>query len=100
MFSFFSAIMKQVVEKCVAGAKVLEICEFSDQLLLDGTSKVFKKEKEMKKGLYQILVCPFSSIETYYWSWPVQFVKISSFHLSSQMNKYLLRSQSLYLQIR
>ena len=31
-------------------AKVFELCELGDKLLSDGTSKVFKKEKDMKKG--------------------------------------------------
>ncbi|KAF2900522.1 hypothetical protein ILUMI_05671, partial [Ignelater luminosus] len=44
-------VLKQVVDKCVAGASVREICEFGDQLLIDETSKVFKKEKELKKGI-------------------------------------------------
>jgi len=44
-------IMKKILEKCVVGAKVSELCAFGDQLLIDGTSKVFKKEKEMKKGI-------------------------------------------------
>ena len=36
--------------KCVAGASVLSICEFGDGLLIEETIKVFKKDKEMKKG--------------------------------------------------
>lgn len=44
-------VLKQVLDKCVPGASVKEICEFGDQLLLDETSKVFKKEKELKKGI-------------------------------------------------
>ncbi|XP_013391205.1 proliferation-associated protein 2G4 [Lingula anatina] len=44
-------ILKQVVEKCVAGAKIVEICEFGDKLMLEETGKVFKKNKEMKKGI-------------------------------------------------
>ncbi|XP_067687260.1 proliferation-associated protein 2G4-like [Haliotis asinina] len=44
-------ILKQVITKCVAGASVLEICEFGDKQLIEETSKVFKKMKEMKKGL-------------------------------------------------
>lgn len=39
------------MEKCVDGASVREICEYGDQLLIDETSKVFKKEKELKKGI-------------------------------------------------
>jgi curved DNA binding protein len=44
-------ILKQSIAKCVVGAKVVDICDFGDQLLLEGTAKVFKKEKEMKKGV-------------------------------------------------
>ncbi|CAB3363543.1 Hypothetical predicted protein [Cloeon dipterum] len=44
-------ILKQVVEKCVVGASVRTLCEWGDQQILDETSKVFKKEKELKKGI-------------------------------------------------
>lgn len=40
------------MDKTVTGSKVYEICELGDKLLAEGTSKVFKKEKEMKKGMY------------------------------------------------
>lgn len=43
--------MKQVIEKCVDGASILDICEYSDNLILEETGKVYKKEKEMKKGI-------------------------------------------------
>ncbi|XP_065170653.1 proliferation-associated protein 2G4 [Atheta coriaria] len=44
-------VLKQVLDKCVAGASVREICEFGDSLLLEETGKVFKKEKDLKKGI-------------------------------------------------
>ncbi|KAF4516882.1 hypothetical protein B566_EDAN011226 [Ephemera danica] len=44
-------ILKQIVDKCVVGASVREICEFGDKEILDETAKVFKKEKELKKGI-------------------------------------------------
>jgi len=46
-----NSILKQVVQKCEAGTKVLEVCELGDKLLAEETAKVFKKEKEMKKGI-------------------------------------------------
>lgn len=49
--SSFLGVLKQVIDKCVAGTSVREICEFGDQLLTEETSKVFKKEKELKKGI-------------------------------------------------
>ena len=45
-----AGIMKEIIGKCVPDAKVVEICEFGDQRILEETSKVYKKEKEMKKG--------------------------------------------------
>ncbi|KAF5286835.1 hypothetical protein FQA39_LY00368 [Lamprigera yunnana] len=44
-------VLKQVIDKCVPGASVREICEFGDKLLLEETDKVFKKEKDLKKGI-------------------------------------------------
>lgn len=46
----FPGVLKQVIDKCVVGASVRETCEFGDGLLLEETSKVFKKEKDLKKG--------------------------------------------------
>ena len=43
-------ILKQVIGKCTPGSNVRELCEFGDKLLLEETAKVFKKEKDMKKG--------------------------------------------------
>ncbi|XP_031845184.1 proliferation-associated protein 2G4 [Nomia melanderi] len=44
-------VLRQVLDKCVEGASVREICEYGDKLLLQETSMVFKKEKELKKGI-------------------------------------------------
>lgn len=44
-------ILKEIVEKCVAGASAKDICEHGDKRILEETGKVFKKEKNMKKGL-------------------------------------------------
>ena len=35
---------------CVEGAVVLDLCELGDQMIVEETKKVYKKEKEMKKG--------------------------------------------------
>ena len=43
-----------MVAKCVADAKVIDICEFGDNRILEETAKVYKKEKEMKKGMWNI----------------------------------------------
>lgn len=50
-FVLCAGILKQVIDKCVAGASVREICEYGDNLLTEETNKVFKKEKELKKGI-------------------------------------------------
>ena len=46
----YAGVLRQVVEKCVAGASVVDLCELGDQMILEETSKVYKKEREMKKG--------------------------------------------------
>lgn len=44
-------VLKHVVSKCVPLASIREICAEGDKLLEEETGKVFKKEKEMKKGI-------------------------------------------------
>ncbi|XP_066993347.2 proliferation-associated protein 2G4 [Anabrus simplex] len=43
--------LKQVIAICNVGASVRQICELGDSVLEEETGKVFKKEKEMKKGI-------------------------------------------------
>ena len=38
------------MEHAAPGTTVIELCELGDKMLSEGTAKVFKKEKEMKKG--------------------------------------------------
>ena len=52
----FAEILRQVVEGCVVGANVMELCEKGDTLILEETSKVYKKEKEMRKGFLWVCV--------------------------------------------
>lgn len=39
-----------VVEAAVAGTSVLSLCEKGDTYIMEEIGKIFKKEKEMKKG--------------------------------------------------
>lgn len=48
----FTGVLVEIIEKCVEGASVRDVCISGDNLILEETSKVFKKEKEMKKGKY------------------------------------------------
>jgi curved DNA binding protein len=43
--------LKEVIIKCTVGASVREICIFGDKMVVEETSKQFKKEKELKKGI-------------------------------------------------
>ena len=43
-------VIKAVADACIEGAVVLDLCEMGDQMILEETKKVYKKEKEMKKG--------------------------------------------------
>ncbi|XP_057375274.1 proliferation-associated protein 2G4-like [Daphnia carinata] len=44
-------VIQGVIAKCVVGASVRELCSLGDKLLLEETVKVFKKEKDLKKGI-------------------------------------------------
>ncbi|KAK3106673.1 hypothetical protein FSP39_024934 [Pinctada imbricata] len=46
-----NGILKEIIAKCKAGESVNSLCEFGDNRLLEETSKVFRKDKEMKKGI-------------------------------------------------
>lgn len=41
-----------MLEACVEGAVITDLCEMGDKLVLEETKKVYKKEKNMKKGYY------------------------------------------------
>lgn len=56
-------VLQQVLDKCVEGASVREICIYGDELLVDETSKVFKREKELKKGNFLFLFCSYTVIK-------------------------------------
>lgn len=43
--------LKTLIESTLPGKSVKEICEKGDSLLLEKTGKVFKKEKDLKKGV-------------------------------------------------
>ena len=44
--------LKKLVEKCEVNAKVQDLCDFGDKHIAEETSKVFKKEKDLKKGIF------------------------------------------------
>eukprot|EP00794_Sanderia_malayensis_P017632 gene17632-19386_t len=44
-------VLRSVLEQCVEGASARSICEQGDKMILEETGKVFKKEKEMNKGI-------------------------------------------------
>lgn len=44
-------ILKEVLAKCVDGGSVLAICDLGDKRIEEETAKVFKKEKELHKGI-------------------------------------------------
>lgn len=56
MFSISShtEALKAVVEAAIAGVSVLSLCEKGDAYIAAETGKIFKKEKEMKKGQHAI----------------------------------------------
>ncbi|XP_065206445.1 proliferation-associated protein 2G4 [Planococcus citri] len=64
-------VLKKVIEKCVDGASCREISDFGDELIAEECTKVFKKEKEMKRGIAfptcvsaNNCICHFSPIKS------------------------------------
>ncbi len=63
--------LKLVVSKAVAGEKVLSLCDLGDSYIEEETGKIFKKNKEMKKGVafpccvsVNSCVCHFSPLRS------------------------------------
>lgn len=46
-----TGVLKTVIEACKEGASARSICELGDKMILEETGKVYKKEKEVKKGM-------------------------------------------------
>jgi len=46
-----NGVLKETMAKCVAGASVQELCVFADNRIVELTGAVYKKEKDMKKGI-------------------------------------------------
>jgi len=46
-----NGVLKETMGKAVAGASVQELCEFADNKIIELTGAVYKKEKDMKKGI-------------------------------------------------
>ncbi|CAF1486214.1 unnamed protein product [Didymodactylos carnosus] len=44
-------VLKEVLDRCVVGASVKDTCIFGDKRLDEETGKVFKKDKDVKKGI-------------------------------------------------
>ncbi|RXG55554.1 Proliferation-associated protein 2G4 [Armadillidium vulgare] len=44
-------VLKKLIEKCVSGASVRELCKEGDSMIEEETGAVFKREKDMKKGI-------------------------------------------------
>ncbi|CAF2706491.1 unnamed protein product [Rotaria sp. Silwood2] len=44
-------ILREVIDRCVPGASVKDTCIYGDKRLDEETSRVFKKDKDVKKGI-------------------------------------------------
>lgn len=49
-FLLFPGVLRSLVEASSSGVFVLSLCEKGDAMIMEETGKIFKKEKEMKKG--------------------------------------------------
>lgn len=43
-----------MVEAAKSGVSVLSLCEKGDVMIMEETGKIFKKEKDIKKGIMQL----------------------------------------------
>jgi len=64
-------VMKALITKCIAGANSLDLCKFGDEQIVKEASTVYKKEKEMLKGVafptcisVNNCVCHYSPLES------------------------------------
>ena len=44
------AVLQEVIDKCVVGAKVVDICEFGDNRIEEETAKIYKGKK-IERGI-------------------------------------------------
>jgi len=71
-------VVKLVAAKCVDGASCREVADYGDKLIAEECTKVFKKEKDLKRGIafptclsVNNCICHFSPI----WSEPDYTIK-------------------------
>lgn len=64
-------VIAEIVDKCVENASVRNVCIWGDNLIIEETNKVFKKEKNMQKGIAfpvcisaNTCICHFSPIKS------------------------------------
>ncbi|KAG8452432.1 hypothetical protein GDO86_004290 [Hymenochirus boettgeri] len=64
-------VLRTLVDTATAGASLLNLCEKGDAMIMEETGKIFKKEKEMKKGIafptcisVNNCVCHFSPLKS------------------------------------
>lgn len=62
-------ILKEIINHCKSGASVRALCELGDKLITEKTNNVFKKEKELTKGIgfptcisVNNIICHFSPL--------------------------------------
>ncbi|KAA3670173.1 uncharacterized protein DEA37_0012437, partial [Paragonimus westermani] len=65
-----NSVLSELVKLAVPGARIVELCQQGDQRIIEETSKLFKREKTVKKGLafptsisVNNIICHYSPIE-------------------------------------
>ena len=62
LINYFKGILRKIIEDSAAGSTVCSLCQLGDKLILEETSKVFKKEKGMKKGMVLAIIIAFHNV--------------------------------------
>ena len=50
-FELFFSVLKNLIERCIVGVSALELCKIGDDMIVQETDKVYKKDKEITKGV-------------------------------------------------
>ncbi|VDM01421.1 unnamed protein product [Schistocephalus solidus] len=63
-------VLQELLKLCTDGANIIELCSLGDKRIVEETSKLYKKEKELKKGIafpttisVNNIVCHYSPID-------------------------------------
>jgi methionine aminopeptidase len=59
-------VMSNLIQKCVNGASSLDLCRYGDNQIIEQTANIFRKDKELEKGIaYPTTICVNGIVQSY-----------------------------------